>query len=310
MTLANVIDRIRSPRLREQLLNITGQVQNLNLITQGTIFYVSKSGNNSDGLSWTNAFTTIAAAITAANTLIDWEGNEEDTYIIIAPGTYAESLTTIPYYCHIIGLGVPSLASSGMSVKIQPASGVAMSGTALGLHLYNLAILAQGAVDILDFDTCNDVVIERCMISPADNSVVNGISTENSDGLNIINCKFKSGLAAYAGMTKAMSFAGGSNKYLHNAVIEGNIIGGIDPTGTGIYVASNCTGTESIIKDNIVMLHGAGVGIDDDSDDVVVMNNVVFHVGGTPYDINAALSKNNYANDNGTATIVPDLAQF
>lgn len=293
-----------------ELYDVLVQLQNMALLTAGNIYYVSKAGNSTDGKSWETAFSTIAAAITASNATIDWSGNEEDNYILIAPGTYAETLTTIPFYCHMIGLGVGTLANSGMSVRIEPASGVAMSGTALGLHLYNIAFVASGAVDILDFGICNDVLIERCMFAPGDGDVVNGISTENSDGLNIRDCKFKSGLGGGAGMTKAMSFAGGADKYLHNALIENNIISGLDATGTGIYVASDCTGTESIIRKNTVYLSGAGTGIDDNSDDVLIIDNTVFHVGGTPYDINASLSKNNYASDDGTATIVPDLAQF
>jgi len=291
-----------------ELYDVLVQLQNMALLTAGNIYYVSKAGNSTTGKSWETAFSTIAAAITASNATIDWAGNEEDNYIIIAPGTYAESLTTIPSYCHMIGLGVGTLANSGMSVRVDPASGVAMSGTALGLHLYNIAFTAKGAVDILDFGICNDVLIERCMFAPSDGSTVNGISTTNSDGLNIRNCKFKSGLGGGAGMTCGMYFGGGSEKYLHNALIENNIIMGLDATGTGIYIQDTCTGTESVIKDNIIYLSGAGIGIDDDSDDVIVKGNTVFHVSGDAYDINAKLASQNIDNNNGTVVDEPNMA--
>ena len=289
------------------LYDVLVQLQNMALLTQGNVYYVSKSGNSTTGKSWKTAFTTIAAAITASNATIDWAGNEEDNVILIAPGTYAETLTTIPYYCHMIGLGVGTLANSGMSVRIEPASGVCMSGTALGLHLYNLAFQAVGAVDLLDFGICNDVLIERCMFGPGDNSAVNAISTENSDGLNIRNCKFKSGLGT-GGFTRCMYFGGGADKYLHNALIENNILQGMDATGTGIFIQSTCTATQTIIKGNIIHLSGAGIGIDDNSDDAMVVENYVFHVGGTPFDYNAALAAQNIANDNGTVTDQPNMA--
>jgi len=290
-----------------KLYDVLVQLQNLSVLTEGNVYYVAKSGNNTTGKSWETAFNTIAAAITAANATITWAGNEEDNVILIAPGTYAESLTTIPYYCHMIGLGVRTLANSGMSVRIEPASGVAMSGTALGLHLYNLAFVALGAVDILDFGTCNDVLIEGCMLAPGDGDVVNGISTTNSDGLNIRNCKFKSGLGGGAGMTTAMSFAGGADKYLHNAVIENNIIAGLDATGTGIYVASDCTGTESIIRGNTIYLSGAGIGIDENSDDVIVESNKIYTQAGTWADCNTDLAIDNLHNNGTTVTAEPNV---
>ncbi|MDD5219835.1 MAG: right-handed parallel beta-helix repeat-containing protein [Candidatus Bipolaricaulis sp.] len=289
-----------------ELYDVLMQLQNMALLTAGKVYYVSKTGNSTDGLSWANAFSTIAAAIAASNATIDWSGNEEDNYIVIAPGTYAESLTTSPYYCHLIGLGVRTLASSGMKVKIEPASGVCMSGTALGLHLYNLCFKVLGAVDALDFGICNDVLVENCLIEPGADANVNAFSTTNSDGLRFINNKIKSGLGS-GGFAYGLYFAGGADKYLHNALIQNNIIGGLDAAGTGIYIASDCTGTESVIDGNIIKLSGAGVGIDDDSDDVVVTNNIVFHSSGDAYDINASLAAKNIDNNNGTVTDEPNM---
>lgn len=288
------------------LYDVLTSLSNMALPTEGKVFYVAKNGNGQGGLSWETAYPTIAEAITASNALISWAGNEEDNYILIAPGTYAESLTTSPYYCHLIGLGVGTLANSGMSVRIEPASGVALSGTLLGMHLYNLAFQAVGAVDVIDGGIVNDCLFERCMFAPGDNDVVNAISTENSDGLNIRNCKFKSGLGT-GGFTRCMYFGGGADKYLHNALIENNILQGMDATGTGIFIQGTCTATQTVIKGNIIHLSGAGIGIDDNSDDAMVVENYVFHVGGTPFDYNAALAAQNIANDSGTVTDQPNM---
>lgn len=289
-----------------ELYDVLVQLQNMVLLTRGNVYYVAKSGNSTTGKSWKTAFSTIAAAITASNATIDWSGNEEDNIILIAPGTYAETLTTIPYYCHMIGLGVGTLANSGMSVRIEPASGVCMSGTALGLHLYNVAFQAVGAVDLLDFGICNDVLIERCMFGPGDNSTVNAISTENSDGLNIRNCKFKSGLGT-GGFTRCMLFQGGADKYLHNALIENNILQGMDATGTGIKIESTCTATQTIIRENIIQLSGAGIGIDDNSDDAMIVGNKIFTSAGTWADCNTALAIDNLHNNGTTVTAEPNV---
>lgn len=290
-----------------ELYNILRQLQNLSVLTAGTVYYVHKDGNSVDGLSWETAYTTIAAAITVSNATIDWTGNEEDNVIVIAPGTYAESLTTPPYYCHMIGLGVGTLANSGMSVRIEPASGVALSGTLLGLHLHNIAFVSVGAVDIIDGEIVNDCLFERCMFAPGDGDVVNMISTNTSDGLNIIGCKFKSGLGGGAGATRAILFQGGADKYWHNGIIRDCIIAGLDATGTGIKIEVDCTATESIIKNNIIRLSGAGVGIDDDNDNVIVQGNTVYHIGGDAYDINVKLASQNIDNNNGTVVDEPNM---
>lgn len=288
---------------------VLGFLKSVVHMTEGNVYYVAKNGNNTTGKSWQNAFTTIAAAITASNATVTWAGNEEDNYILIAPGEYAEALTALPWYCHMIGLGMPTLADSACSVKIHPAAGAAMlNSTVIGLHLYNLSLQAVGAVDILNFGTCNDTLIENCLFSAKDGNVVNMISTDNSDGLTIIGCKFRPKGGIGVGATVGILFQGGSDKFWHNGIIKDCIIGGLDPTGTGIKIESDCTASCSVIQNNIVYLSGAGTGIDDDSDLAIVQDNTVYHIGGTPYDINAALASQNIANDNGTVTDVPNMA--
>ena len=109
MTIDNVIERIRSPRLRDQLLNIAGQVQNIALLTPSKVYYVWKGGDNSTGENWTKAFTTLAAAITAQRAMRALEVSacqSVDSWIVMAPGLYEENITEFPFSTTILGLGV------------------------------------------------------------------------------------------------------------------------------------------------------------------------------------------------------------
>jgi len=306
MTIDNVIGRIRSPRLREQLLNIAGQVQNIALLTPSKVYYVWKGGDNSTGENWTKAFTTLAAAITAQRAMRALEVaacQSVASWIIMAPGDYAEAITSFPFSTTIIGLGIPG---TDKATRIIPAAGACMAGTVSGLRLINLRFEATGAVNLLDFDISNNVEILDCELECGDTANLAAISnTGGGKFMTIRNCKFGSQIA-----TPGFSYCLKFTSWFSAAVIEDNIFDGMDATATAISIHTNSVGYGAVIRNNIIRLNGAGVGIDDDSDDAMCIDNTVFHVGGTPYDINAALSKNNYANDNGTATIVPDLTQF
>jgi len=239
------------------LYDILKQLQNMAVpLTHGNVYYVSKTGNSVDGLSWETAFSTIAAAITASNATVTWSGNLENNYIFIAPGLYAENLTSLPYYTHLIGLGVPGTTTP---VIVYLTGGCAVAATTvLGTHIANMRFEADGAVDIVDLTTCNDSIFEDCTFCANDGSVVNGLSIESSTHLIVRNCKFFADTAG-VGMSYGMYFGGGTA--LTYGDIVGNIITGCDPTGTGIYVHGNTISDDTTIRNNIIKLAGAGVGI-------------------------------------------------
>ena len=70
---------------------------------EGITLHVSKLGNNSDGLSWATAFTTIQAAL---NAIPDNQGGHR---VLVRPDTYMEANLSVPYpgaasaYNHLIG---------------------------------------------------------------------------------------------------------------------------------------------------------------------------------------------------------------
>lgn len=272
-------------------------------IYSGKVYYVHKGGDNAGGLSWEHAFTTIAAAIAAQRT---WRATLAsalqscNAYIFIAPGTYDENITSFPFSTTIIGLGIPG---TDKATEWHTTTGACMAGTVSGLRLVNIRFEAGGANDVLDFNICNNVEILNCDIQ-ANETNKSAISTMNSGYLTIRNCKIGTGGGADKLFDYGIKVEEG---HLHNAVIENNIIQGLEATGTGIYIPVGSVASQTIIRNNVIKLTGAGQGIDDDSDDCMVVGNTVFHVNGTPYDYNAALASQNIANNNGIVTDQPNM---
>jgi len=267
----------------------------------GKIYSVdSVSGlDTNSGLSWDEAVKTIGKAIEKSNLTRTLTA---DNWIIIAPGTYAEPLTVLPYACHMIGLGFPG---TDKAVEIHPAAGSCLKGTVSGLHIYNIRFEATGAVPIIDFGICNNVIFENCQFSPAGAGVTCYIETDNCSYLQIINCQFFSGLGTPV-ITNGLHFKGGSDKFLHAAQIKGNIISGIKSGGTGINIAVNCTDSETVIQDNIIIVPGAGKGIDDNNGKSHCIGNRIFvgasgdcieHAGGNAYLIGNSVNVNGEVKD-------------
>lgn len=288
------------------LYDILKQLQNAAFLTPTKVYFVSKGGNNTTGESWETAFTTLAAAITAQRAMrADKPSAEQsvDTYIIMAPGLYEENITTLCFSTTIIGLGV---LGTDKSTEIHPAVGSCIAGTVSGLRLYNISFQGgTGTADTLDFNICNNVHIVGCEFYPGATDSNAAISTQNC-GMSVFKDNHILTQSAF-NYTYGMYFGGGADKYLSVCRIEGNLIQGLDPTGTGIFIQNTCTAGGTLIKDNIIRLSGAGTGIDDDSDQVMCIGNIVFHASGTAYDYNSALAANNRANTGGTFTDEPNM---
>lgn len=273
---------------------------------QSRIYFVD--GNNgdddNDGLSWENAFETITQAITAHTAYrATRAGQSVDTWIMIAPATYQENITTLPFSCHMIGLGH---IGTDKATIIHPESGIAMAGTCSGLHLYNIRFLGNGVGDICDFDILNCSIIENCQFVPEGANMAAALSFNDCKETIIRNNRITTGAAYY--VNYGIKFNGGADKYCHNTIIEDNqMVGAVKATGTGIYIQNTCTATGAVIRRNRIILAGAGKGIDDNSDGAMVYDNYVFHVGGDAYDINAKKSAMNVDNNNGALVIEPKI---
>lgn len=272
----------------------------------GKIFFVDKK-NGSDtnsGLSWAEAVATIAKAIALSNASIDWAGDPwlVDNYIIVAPGLYKENLVSVPHSCHVIGLGVHG---TDTPAEIHPDTGKAIAvATAVGVHFYNIRFEATGAVPIIDFGICNNVVFDNCQFAPAGAGVTCYIETDNCSHLQIVNSQFQSGLGTPV-ITNGLHFKGGADKFLFAAQIKNNIISGIKSGGTAINVASNCTASETVIQDNIIIVPGAGKGIYDGNGNTRCVGNKIFVGSGGDCIDHAVGNANligNLCNLNGTVT--------
>jgi len=267
----------------------------------GRTYYVDKWNGSatSDGLSWNTALSTIAAAITKVNDRIDWSNYPKAiSTIYIAPGVYAEALTTPPFDCRMIGLGIPG---TDQCTEIHPASGTPLAGTALGLYLKNIRFEAVGAVPILDFGIVGSTVIEDCELMNGDYTNTHGISTETASHMTVRRCIFGSGSTK---MTHGIYAAGGADKYFHHCTVEDCQI----YAGIGIYIQNTCTGTHSVIQRNFI--EATTLAIDDDSDDVNIINNrwTSAAVLASSYDINLAKAAGNIATGSDNTLEVPICA--
>jgi len=285
-----------------ELYDVLVQLQNMALPTAGKVFYVWKGGNSTDGSSWENAYSTITAAITAHTA---WRALQAsaiqsvDNYIIIAPALYDENIIALPYSCTMIGLGV---LGTDKSTEIHPTVGSCMAGTVSGLRMYNISFQGgTGTADTLDFNICNNVHIIGCEFYPGAVNSNAAISTQNC-GMSVFrNNRILTQAALY--YTYGIYFGGGADKYCIANDIDGNIMTGLAEAGTGIFIEDNCTSSgQTIIRNNIIRLSGAGIGIDENSDGCLLIQNKIFTLAGTGFDANEDLAIDNFHN-NGTTTV-------
>jgi len=209
----------------------------------GPTYFCSKYGNGTTGLSWENAFTTIAAAITAANTYNTSSGGLGRTRIYIDSGPgWSEDLAIFPNNCDMVGVG--------SNPRIQ---GVVHITTAVeNCHLFNIAFrnavgdTATPLVKITPY--ChglwfiNCIFDTRCICTAALELVYHG-----NQKIKIKGCNFYGNWQPLVGIQLDGGFMLSeiSNNYIR-------------ATETGILVASACTTWDyhSIIKENVI------VGID------------------------------------------------
>jgi len=290
-----------------ELYDVLKQLQNMAVpLTQSKVYYVSKGGNSTTGESWENAFTTIEAAITAHTTYratIPSAQQSVNDYIIIAPGTYDENIEALPFSCTMIGLGV---LGTDKATEIHPTAGSCMAGTVSGLRMYNISFQSgTGTSDTIDFNICNNVHIIGCEFYPGATNSNAAISTQNC-GMSVFKDNRILTQSAFK-YTYGMYFGGGADKYCIVNNIEDNIIGGLAATGTGIYCASNAVGSDTVVRNNIIRLSGAGIGIDDNSDGFILIGNKIFTQAGTWADCNTDLAIENFHNNGTTVTAEPNV---
>jgi len=233
--------------------------------------------NSKDGLTWGTAFVTIAKAISTANAYINWGASPWATSveIHIAPGNYAENLTSMPYGASIIGYGDAFDLDGERGVRIRPASGSPVDCTSIiNSRIENICFFAPsdaGTEVLFQADNFNRNILERCAfagVPGASPTTTRGFEVvKDMTGNKILNCEF---IAIRNGIYIVTDNAN-SKQASGNLIQDCWIVGGDQ---TGIHFDINCLPSYTTI--NRCNIAGGGttlaLGLDDDSDVVSVFN--------------------------------------
>jgi len=231
------------------------------------IQYYWVDGTNGDdsntGLKPGEAKATIAAAITRANGLIDWSITRWASLavIVIAPGTYAENLTSLPYGATMVGLG-HDLRDAQLGVKIKPASGSPVDVNAvINTAFYNIGFESADASRAFDATICNNNLFYNCRFSGAPESVTCAAAFYTSDAVanKWINCEFTCSAVGFD-----CQYVDGGDSFSHNDLYNCRFT---QHTTAGIRMSTNLVGPSSTVRH--CHLSGSGqtmaLGIDDNS---------------------------------------------
>jgi len=257
----------------------------------GKTYYVDASVSASgSGRSWATAFKTLAEAITQVNS----DAGAHAT-IIVAPGTYAESLTPPTVMCSIVGAGW--LGKTSMPL-IAPASGSCFVGAMSALRLANLRLkVSTASKNVLDLTTVADTMIEDCLFisnNPTTGAVAIDIATSMFDS-TIRNCYFTTleGGTAQA-FTKGIVIAEAMRNFIVN-----NIFTGLADDGTGIEIAGHDDPVfvDNVVAGNIVYVSSDGTCINDGDSKSLVFDNLLCHTGGTAITSLTGATTRNMSND-------------
>lgn len=141
----------------------------LQLVRSEQFHVDGKDGSdNNNGLSMDRAFASIAAAVTAMNARIDWAESPwaRADLLYIAPGKYAEALTSMPYGCSVIGLGDAFDLNGERGVTIKPAVGSPVDCTSIiNSRIENICFESPDASPIFQVDNFNRNVLVDIVLS-------------------------------------------------------------------------------------------------------------------------------------------------
>lgn len=240
------------------------------------VFYVDKL-NGSDtfnGRSPDKAKATIAAAIALMNARISWSTQPwaKDDVLYIAPGRYAEALTSLPYGCRIIGLGDAFDLNGERGVTIKPASGSPVDCTSvINSRIENICFESPDTSVVFQADNFNRNILLGCVFAglPGGSpTTTRGLEiVKDMTGNRITNCVFmvvRNGIYINTDNANSKQASGNIIEYCH--------IFGADQKG--IYFDVNTVPSYSRI-DNCIIGDGGttlALGLDDDTGLVNVTN--------------------------------------
>jgi len=219
--------------LRDVLIQL--QLESGLLPISGITYFVSQMGNNTDGLSWEKAFTTLSAAVTASNTWFDATGTSRiSRNRIFVDGTNYAGLTILPKHCDIIGVGTNS--------RINAASKIETSAD--GCHIYNMKFRCATAAPIFWTTVATSgLEIHNCLFENSGSASTYGLRIFGNTTIRIKNCIISGYDAVPIGIQLESDFI--------TSEISGNII---FATTTGIVILDAVATHDyhSVIRDNII----------------------------------------------------------
>jgi len=209
------------------------------------------------------AFKTIEQAITTVNARIDWSASPWATgdIIFIAPGTYAENLTSLPYGASMIGLGHDT-RDGQLGVKIKPASGSPVDvDSTLNSYFENIGFESADSSRAFDSTIVNNCIFKNCRFSGAPESQTCAAAFYCSDSVasRWINCDFTCATVGFD-----VVYADGGDSFSHNEIVNCRIH---QCTTAGLRLSANLVGPSSIAKNCSLFGGGAtmAIGVDDNS---------------------------------------------
>jgi hypothetical protein len=218
-----------------------------------------------DGRTPETALSTIEAAITLMNARIDWSVTRWAMcdVLVIAPGTYAENLTALPYGCAIYGLG-HDLRDAQFGVKIKPSTGAAVDVGAMintAVHNVHFETAETDAGDrAFDAAICNNNLFHNCRFSgPAETATAVGFYTNDATGNRWMWCEFDCCDVGFD-----MAYVDAGDGFNHNWLYECRFT---QCDTAGLRMSTNLVGPSSVVERCVFA--GAGqtmaIGIDDNS---------------------------------------------
>ena len=268
----------------------------------GVVYYVDvnagSDGNN--GLSWETAFKTLAVAIIASNATIaaspygtgrGWAARNTIYYKGDNAEAAAETLTTLPSKCDVIGVG----SYDHRPMPFMIGNHVIGAGAYMGTRFYNMGFLspAAGGVIFTVPTTTSGLAFYGCHFDGRSTvAATKAILATAVEQLTIQGCRFYGKFSA-----TTIDIGAGSSRAL---LIKDNIVesGAI---GITTHASMTCADAIAVIANNII--NAVTLCIDENSDKVAVIGNrgtTAANSGATTLDYNAALgSDNQFTSANG-----------
>jgi len=224
--------------------------------------------DTNDGSSWDKAYKTIQVCFTAARAALDWDvwPTYRPGIIYIAPGTYTEQLTALPWQYHVVGCGGYDQRGANGGVTVTYASGpVIGDGTdsisMLSCVFHNIVFETGHASPAVKLGTMQSSGFDHCTFYRGNTAGTYGLhvgvtKTGPKDSF-VTDCLFTNGATPfthgiYCDYSEADTYA------FHNGLIARNIIAA---STAGIYIDANAVASNCRIVENII--YRPVKGIDD-----------------------------------------------